>query len=187
VIEIGVAAPDDLPWIYELELRHYGPMHAVAAARLDEWYAANPLGFLIARDRGERCAHVTLLPLKPMMLRALMEGAKSENDIRGDDIFSPAERKSVRSLYIESVIAEPVEVFGELVRTFNRHVTRLAQPELMETIVVSPSTPAGDLLVANLGFERSASSAYYVAPYAELVRRTTSLRSRLGALARRAR
>lgn len=184
MIEISVAAAHDLPWIYALELRHYGPMHGVAAARLREWYAANPLGFLVARDGGERCAHVTLLPLKPPFLRALMAGAKSENDIRAGDIFSPADRKQVRSLYIESVIAEHIEVFGELVRTFNRHVTRLAEPERMEEIVVNPSTSAGDLLVANLGFERSPQSPYYVAKYEELVRRTTQLRSRLGGLKR---
>jgi hypothetical protein len=180
VIEISVASEDDLPWIYALELRHYGPMYAVAAARLREWYAANPLGFLVARDGGERCAHVTLLPLKPPFLRALMAGAKTENDIRAGDIFSPADRKQVRSLYIESVIAERIEVFGELVRTFNRHVTRLAEPERMEEIVVNLSTPAGDLLVANLGFERSLRSPYCVARYEELVRCTTQLRSRLG-------
>ncbi len=110
-----------------------------------------------------------------------MAGSKSENEIRGEDIFSPHERRSVRSLYIESVIVEPIEVFGELVRTFNRHVTRLAQPELMEEVVVSPTTPAGDLLVANLGFERAGPSPFYVAKYAELVRRTTLIRSRLGA------
>jgi hypothetical protein len=183
VIEISVAVPDDLPWIYALEMRHYGPMQSVNAARLAEWYAANPLGFLVARDDGERCAHVTLLPLKPQLLRALMDGSKSENDIRAADIFTPSDRKHVRSLYIESVIAE-LEVFGELVRTFNRHVARLAEPERMEEIVVCPSTPAGDLLVANLGFERSAQSRYFVAKYEELVRRTTLLRSRLGALKR---
>ena len=178
MIDIDVATADDLPWIAALELRHYGPMRAVAAARLQEWYAANPNGFLVVREHG---AHVTVLPLKPPMLRALMNGSKSENDIRAADIFSPADRKSVRSLYIESIIAEGLEVFGELLRTFNRHVARLAQPEQMEEVVVCPSSRAGDLLVANLGFERSARSPYYVAKYEELVRRTTLLRSRLGA------
>ncbi|HEY6141001.1 MAG TPA: hypothetical protein VI670_24865 [Thermoanaerobaculia bacterium] len=178
MISISVAAADDLPWIAELELRHYGPMRAVAAARLAEWYGANPNGFLVVRERD---AHVTVLPLKPPMLRALMNGTKSENDIRAADIFAPADRKSVRTLYIESVIAEGIEVLGAMVLTFNRHVMRLAVPEQMEEVVVCPSTRAGDLLVANLGFERSASSDYYVAKYDELVRRTTLLRSRLGA------
>ncbi|HKS23770.1 MAG TPA: hypothetical protein VJZ76_13295 [Thermoanaerobaculia bacterium] len=178
MIAISVATADDLPWIAELELRHYGPMRAVAAERLAEWHDANPNGFLIVREHD---AHVTVLPLKPPMLRALMDGSKSENDIRAADIFTPADRKSVRALYIESVIAEGIEVLGALVLTFNRHVMRLAEPEQMEEIVVCPSTRAGDLLVANLGFERSASSPYFVAKYEELVRRTTQLRSRLGA------
>jgi len=178
VIAVSVATADDLPWIAELELRHYGPMRAVAAARLAEWHGANPNGFLVVREHD---AHVTILPLKPAMLRALMDGTKSENDVRAADIFTPADRKSVRALYIESVIAEELEVFGTLVLTFNRHVMRLAEPEQMEEVVVSPSTSAGDLLVANLGFERSAHSPYFVAKYPELVRRTTLLRSRLGA------
>jgi hypothetical protein len=183
VIDIAVATADDLPWIAELELRHYGPLRAVAAARLREWYAANPNGFLVVRGHD---AHVTVLPLKPPMLRTLMNGLKSENDIRGDDIFRPADRKSVRSLYIESVIAEPIAILGELVRTFNRHVARLAQPESMEDVVVCPSTPAGDLLVMNLGFARVGESPFYLASYAELVRRTTMIRTALGLQRRRA-
>ena len=178
MISISVATADDLPWIAELELRHYGPMRAVAAARIREWYGANPNGFLVVREHD---AHVTVLPLKPPMLRALMDGTKSENDIRAADIFTPADRRSVRTLYIESVIAEGIEVLGAMVLTFNRHVMRLAEPEQMEEVVVCPSTRAGDLLVANLGFERSARSDYFVAKYDELVRRTTALRSRLGA------
>jgi hypothetical protein len=186
VIEIAVASPGDLPWIAEIELRHYGPMRAVAAARLREWHEANPLGFLIARDGGERCGHATILPLKPAMLRALMAGAKGENDIRGEDIVSPLDRSSVRSFYIESVIAESIEVFGEMVRMFNRHVMRLAQPDLLEEVVVCPLTPAGNLLVTNLGFARVAESPFFAANYAELVGRTTTLRSRLGARRRSA-
>lgn len=186
MIAISLASIDDLPWIAELELRHYGGMRAVSAARLHEWYAVNPHGFLIVRNGGERCGHATILPLKPTMLRALMSGAKSENEIGGDDIFSPADRNCVRSLYVESLIAEPIEILGELVLTFNRHVTRLAQPERMEEVVVCPSTPAGELLAAHLGFKRSAQSPYYIAQYGELVRRTTLIRSRLGAQRRSA-
>jgi hypothetical protein len=179
-VTISVASADDLPWIAALELQRYGPMRAVAAARLHEWYAVNPLGFLVVRDGGERCGHATILPLRPAMLRALVAGTKSENDIRGEDIFAPADRKLVRSLYVESVIAEPMEIFGELVRSFNRHVARLAQPELMEAVYVCPSTPAGDLLVSNLGFRRAGDSAVYVGDYAQLVRWTMAIRSMLG-------
>jgi hypothetical protein len=186
VIAVDVATPDDLPWIAELELRHYGGMRAVAAARLAEWYARNPLGFLVIRDDDVRRGHATVLPLKPPMLRALVDGSKSENDIRAGDIFAPADRMSVRALYVESMIAEPLELFAALVLTFNRHVMRLAQPERMEAVYVSPLTPAGDLLVSNLGFQRAGGSAVRVASYAELVRWTTMLRSRLGARRRSA-
>ena len=186
MIEIAVAGTADLDWIAGIENRNYGPMRAVAPARLREWHEANPLGFLIARDGGERCGHATILPLKPAMLRALMAGAKGENDIRGEDIVSPHDRSSVRSLYIESVIAESIEIFGEMVRTFNRHVTRLAQPALLEQVVVCPLTPAGNLLVANLGFARVAESPFFAANYAELVGRTTSIRTALGAQRRSA-
>src|ERR1043166_8613448 len=161
-------------------------MLAAARARCRNWHAVNPLGFVTAPNGGERCGHATILPLKPAMLRALMAGAKSENDIGGQDIFSPDDRGSVRSFYIESLIAESNEVFGELVRSFNRHVTRLAQPDLLEEVVVCPATPAGDLLVTNLGFVRAGESPFYVASYAELVRRTTRIRTALGAQRRRA-
>lgn len=181
MIAIDLAAPDDLPWIAALELQHYGSARAVARLRLAEWYARNPLGFLIVRDNGERRGHATVLPLTPAMLGALVDGSKSENDIRAADIIAPADRASVRGLYIESMIVEPLELFAELVLTFNRHVMRLAQPERLEAIYLCPSTPAGDLLASNLGFQPAAGSAVRVARYAELVRWTTLLRSRLGA------
>lgn len=182
MIAISVATADDLPWIAALELRHYGPTRAVAAARLAEWYGANPSGFLVVREHE---AHVTALPLKPPMLRALIDGTKTENDISAADIVSPRDRKSVRALYIESIIAEPIDVLGALLLTFNRHVARLAQPESMEEVVVHPLTCAGDRLVAKLGFERSARSEYFFAKYGDLVRRTAALRICLG-LRRRA-
>ena len=50
MIEIAVAGAADLDWIAGIEIRGYGPMRAVAPARLREWHEANPLGFLIARD-----------------------------------------------------------------------------------------------------------------------------------------
>ncbi len=181
-ITIDVADPRDLPWIADLQREHYGPMRAVAPLRLEQWYAANPNAFLVLRDGLERLGHITLLPLRPDALRALIDGEKGENAIEGSDLFGPHERSEVRGVYIESIIIPRLDLFGELVRTFDLHVARIADPNLVEALYVHPLTDAGRLLASNLRFEPlSADRASILrVDSATLVRRTAVLRKAMG-------
>jgi len=176
-VSVDVAAPQDLAWIAALEREHYGPMRAVAQARIEEWYAANPGGFLILRDGTERCGHVTLLPLRPQTIRALLDGSKSENEIEGHDLFGPAERAEVREIYVESVVARPLDLFAELVRTFEQQVARIADPALVEALYLAPLAAEGALLAANLRFQPT--SRMYRVDRATLIKRTSTLRETL--------
>src|SRR2546423_1513906 len=103
-IDVDVATAEDLQWIGALEEEHYGGQRAVSHRRLSEWYGANPNAFLIIREDGQRSGHVTLLPLRRTMLRALSDGSRDEGHIAVADIFAPHERLHIRNLYVESLI-----------------------------------------------------------------------------------
>jgi hypothetical protein len=152
MIEVDIATADDLRWICELESEHYGPYQAAAHARLIEWHTANPYAFLIIRNDGQRSGHLTLLPLRPPMLQALATGERNEGHITAADLYPPEERLQIRDLYVESLIAEPMHLLGEVVSRFEHHVERLADVYLLENVYASPMTPSGRLLIANLGF-----------------------------------
>ncbi|HKO56036.1 MAG TPA: hypothetical protein VJ276_09165 [Thermoanaerobaculia bacterium] len=174
-VVVGVASADELRWIAEQEIEHYGGPRAAALYRLEAWYEANPNGFLVVRQGGEPVGHVTMLPLKPPMLRALIEGSKGEKDIERDDIFAPAERAAVRGIYIESLVVQPLRLFGLFIMSFNRQVARLAVPRNVDAIYAYPITAAGRLVIANLHFQR-VGPALYAAEYAALAKHTASLR-----------
>ena len=188
-VTIDVAERRDLPWIAELELHHYGSMRAVAWARLVEWYEANPCAFLILRQGLERLGHATLLPLRPDILRELVDGSKGEDGIEGKDLFGVLERREVRGIYIESLIAQPSELLGELVRTFELHVSRIADCDLVEALYVCPLTADGERIATNLRFQpvpRSNSASdrplIYRAECSTLLRHTAVLRRTLDAI-----
>lgn len=186
-LTIAPAQPEDLADIAELQRRHYGPLRAVAQPRLEVWYATNPGGFLVFRDGVKLVGHATLLPLRPEILDALLNGSKTESDIESRQIFAPAERALVRDVYIESVIAEGIEVLGEFVRTFDIHVARIANPDLLEALYVCPLTPLGERLATNLQFQpiargNATSNRMYRADCATLLRHTAAVRLKLEAL-----
>jgi hypothetical protein len=183
-VTVRMALVGDLPWIAELERHHYGGMRAVAASRIRIWYEANPKGFLVICLAGERAGHATLLPLRPAMVQGLIEGVKSETDIEAADIYGPEERESVRSVYLESVIAQPIELFGHFIGGFQHHVAGIADPHLLDSIYLCPMTRPGRLIVSNLGFQRIRRPdpaldhpPLYAASFAALARQTASFRA----------
>ncbi len=99
------ATEDDLLWIARLEARVFSEQDAVPEMVLREWYAINPHGFFIIKEKnGERVGNLTILPLRPSTLRAFSEGHILDKDIRGDSLYSSTERHSIRDLYVESII-----------------------------------------------------------------------------------
>jgi hypothetical protein len=174
-VVVGVASAAELLWIAELQVEHYGYERAAALYRLQAWHEANPNGFLVIRHGGALVGHATMLPLRPAILRALIDGTKGEKDIERDDLFPPAERNAVRSIYIESLIVQPIRLFGVFLMSFNRHIARLAVPRHLEAVYAYPVTAAGRLVIANLRFQRLAPTLYG-ARYAALARQTAALR-----------
>jgi hypothetical protein len=186
-VTVRTALAGDLPWIAELERRHYGGMRAVAASRIRIWYDANPKGFLVICLEGEPAGHATLLPLRPSIAQDLIDGSKGETDIEAADIYGPEERDRVRTLYVESVIAQPIELFGHFVGGFQHHVADVADPHRLDTIYLCPTTRPGRLIVSNLGFQRIRRPDHalddpplYAASFAALARRTASFRAAFG-------
>lgn len=179
-IDVDIATAEDLRWICELESQHYGPYQAAAHARLIEWHTANPYGFLIIRSDGQRTGHLTLLPLRPAMLQGLASGERNEGHITATDLYPPEERLQIRDLYVESLIAEPMHLLGEVVSRFEVHVARLADVYLLENVYACPTTPAGRLLITNLGFSPADDGRRtYRAGFRDLASRTAMLRAAL--------
>ncbi|HEV7923491.1 MAG TPA: hypothetical protein VGR02_22125 [Thermoanaerobaculia bacterium] len=177
-VVVGVASAAELRWIAQLEVEHYGNEQAAALYRLQMWHAANPNGFLVIRDGAELVGHATMLPLKPPILRALIDGSKGEKDIERDDIFPPGERGAVRNLYIESLIVQPIQLFGAFILSFHRHIARVAVPRHIDALYAYPITAAGRLVIANLQFQQVGPSLH-AAKYASLAKKTASLRARM--------
>lgn len=171
----GVARKAELRSVMELQIAHYGHERAAALGRLEAWHAANPRAFLVLRDGRDVVGQVTMLPLKPAMLAALVDGSRQESHIEGADLFTPAERGNVRDIYIESMIVPPLRIFGAFIRAFARHLARIAMPRNVEAIYAQPVTPAGRLVIANLRFE-PVGPALYAAKYASLAKTTASFR-----------
>lgn len=184
-VEVDVATADDLQWIGSLECEHYGGWRAVAQERLREWHHANPNAFLVIREGGQRRGHVTLLPLRPAMQHALAAGTRTEGQITAADIFRPHERRHVRDLYLESLIAEPLHLLGEFVSTFGRHVARLADLRHLRHLYAYPATDAGRLLMTNLSFapmqvpNGTSQGGMYSIRFSALAEHTAAVRERL--------
>lgn len=175
-IDVDVATADDLPWIAALELKHYGGERAVAETRLVEWFAANRNAFFVIREGGRPSGHATLLPLRPRMMHALANGTRNEGDIGAADLFGPHERLRIRDLYMESLIAEPMDLLGQFIGNFDRHVARLAEPIRLRRIYAYPITDDGRRLMANLNFQRAHEGCAYSVRFRELAVQTAAIR-----------
>src|SRR5215213_9687603 len=78
VYGVRPATPDDLDWIARLEIEAYTAEHAVARAKLDEWFCANPCGFSVLTMGGGRVGQLTVLPLRPALLDDFARGTIRE-------------------------------------------------------------------------------------------------------------
>jgi hypothetical protein len=154
------ATPEDLDWIAGLEIGAYSAEYAVARAKLDEWFCANPCGFSVVTAGGRKVGQITLLPLRPELLGGFARGTIREQEIRGADLYTPAERESVRNLHVESVIilppsgrsAPPLKALVCLGRNFIRLIERVCEPENLDNVYALGASGQGESLIRKLGF-----------------------------------
>ncbi len=155
------AKATELPWVAQLEADYYKE-HAVPLVTLERWFNTNPCGFFIIRVAGNRVGHATLLPLRDEAIKALVDGKISEKDLRESDLWTPAERDRVRSVYIESIVADSkalkCQVHQRLLVQFLEQLHRLigcvANPRKIDCLYAYPATPRGVAALDELGFEK---------------------------------
>jgi hypothetical protein len=157
---ISQAEPHEIDWVAELEASAYMPGDAVPHRVLKEWYAANPNGFSIVRaTSGERVGHIDILPVRPATMSQFVQGVIVERDIRGDSLFSPAERNDIRDLYVESIIVSPPNGSNgpALLRVLSEFIdlaARVANVDKVESVYAIAATKHGSRLLERLGFEQ---------------------------------
>jgi hypothetical protein len=187
------ATPEDLDWIFRLEIDVYSAQYAVARRTLEQWYRINPDGFSILTMNGRKIGHITIVPLHPKILESFVQGTIVEQDIREDSLYTPEEKHLVRNLYFESVILNspkghstlPIKALTCVARDFVPLIRRICDPTKLENVYALAASGPGERLMRGLGFaqvksgqERSDRRALYVAKFGTLNSEISALYNR---------
>jgi hypothetical protein len=162
---IEPATIQDIEWSVHLRASVYQRQDALPEHILKEWYSTNPNGFFIVKiENGPRVGHIDLLPIKPTSLRELVKGRITEDHIRGDSLYTPKEKESVRDLYIEGVICRLPEdhlkqhlgliALKTILLSLDTMVENVSNPRKLEYVYAIAATRAGQKLMDFLGFEQ---------------------------------
>ncbi len=156
------ATTEDIDWIARQEQEVYVTGDAVPRHVLAEWYEANPSGFsVIKMPNGERIGHLDILPVRPKTLAKFIEGNIVERDIRGDSLYSSAERAQIRDLYVESIAVLPPKKFSNapailcILTTFGSVIGRICEPTSAESVYAIAASKSGEGLLDAWGSTRS--------------------------------
>lgn len=193
VCEASLATPEDLDWIFRLQIDTYSVQHAVARKKLDEWYGSNPAGFSIVKMRGRRIGHLTIIPLRPNILASFVDGTILEQNIHPENLYTPSEKDLIRNLYVESIIIDspkgastlPIAAFARLARDFVPLIGRICDPSNLENIYALAASGKGERFMKGLGFvpvqsmqERADQRTLYVARFEAVKTRVSELLNR---------
>lgn len=193
VCQASPATPEDLDWIFQLEIDAYSAQHSVARTKLEQWYGSNPEGFSIITMNGRKTGHLTFIPLHPNILEGFVQGTIAEQDIHGDNLYTPQEKHLIRNLYVESIIVDspkgpstlPIKALACLARDFVPLISRICEPTKLENIYALAASGRGERFMKGLGFDRVESvqertdrRALYVAKFSTLQARISELLKR---------
>jgi N-acetylglutamate synthase-like GNAT family acetyltransferase len=156
------ATPDDLDWIFRLEIEAYSAQYAVARRTLEQWYGCNPDGFSVFTINGRRIGHLTILPLRPTILESFAQGTIEEQELNAASLYTPGEKQLVRNLYFESIITDsggapatlPIKALTCVAREFVPLISRISEPANLENVYALAASGRGERLLEGLGFER---------------------------------
>jgi hypothetical protein len=177
------ATPEDLDWIFRLEIDTYSAQYSVARRTLEQWYGSNPDGFSILTINGRKIGHLTIVPLHSKILDSFVRGTIVEQDIHGDSLYTPGEKHLTRNLYFESVILDspeghstlPIKALTCVARDFVPLISRICDPTNLENVYALAASGPGERLMKGVGFdqvksgqERSDQRALYVAKFSTL-------------------
>ncbi|MBI5099686.1 MAG: hypothetical protein HZB30_10670 [Nitrospirae bacterium] len=154
------ATLEGVRWIAQLEADTYSSIDAVPRHVLEEWFSVNPRGFFLLKAlNGSAIGHIDILPIRKSSLEKFLAGELRETDIRGESLYTPAERRSIKHLYIESVIVKPqrnkssASALLHLLSQFMSMINNVGVFENIEMIYAIAASRAGEglkkLLVAS--------------------------------------
>jgi len=183
------ATIEEMDWISTLEHNVYSAVDAVPREVLLEWYGTNPRGFsVIKMPNNAKVGHIDLLPIRPATFERFFSGAIVEREIRGDSLYSAAEREKITSLYVESIILCPPKGFSNapailcVLSAFEQLAARLCDPERLENVFAIAASRSGERLLRRLGFDiikaadaRKDGHDLFMAPYGELRRNIAAI------------
>jgi hypothetical protein len=150
---------EEVDWIAQLEYEMYSS-DAIPKHILAQWYAKNPSGFSILKTNdGEKVGHIDILPIHPTILQRFIDGDILERDIRGDDLYSLADKGLIRSLYVESVAVSlssghskgPAVLY--LICNLSEAIERICDPGRIDNVYAIAATTEGSRFLSRLGFE----------------------------------
>jgi len=157
-LDIHRAELDDLQWISNLEKSVYKrPDDQMPFTKLKEWYGKNPNCFWIIKADGERIGNMYLLPVIPSTMERLRLGEVLEKEITAQDIYSPKQIDSIKSLYISSLVAKrdkPISrrVAAKFLKNLPKISRCLSDPLKLEAVYSLSASPEGFKLLNNYGF-----------------------------------
>jgi len=184
------ATPEDLDWIFQLEIDAYSAQYAVARRTLEQWYRANSDGFFILTMDGRKVGHLTIVPLHDKILKSFDQGTILEQDILEDCLYTPRERHLIRNLYVESIILDgskgpsalPIKPLSCLAHNFVPLIGRICDPTQLENVYALAASGRGERFMKGLGFDRVNSNqeradqrAVYVAGFSSLKAKISEL------------
>ena len=155
------ATPEDLDWIFQLEIDAYSAQYAVARLTLEMWYGCNPDGFSILTINGRKIGHLTIIPLHAKVVESFVQGTILEQDLKADSLYTPAEKQLIKDLYVESIIIDshdrrstlPIKAFTRLAHDFVPLMRRICEPANLENIYALAASGRGASFMKRLGFD----------------------------------
>jgi hypothetical protein len=158
VIRVEEANVDDLKDIAAQEAEVYSKEDAIPYDVLFDWYSKNPCGFLKILKEDQLIGHLNMLPVKETVVAALRSGQMRERELRAVNLWSPEEKRHVRTIYVESIAMpeasqqlRPLALVAVL-ESFVKHVKCLACPTKLETVIAMAATKEGGALLEKLDF-----------------------------------
>lgn len=155
--QVRYATRDDLNEIAELQASFYAK-DAVPLHRYKEWYSVNPDGFFVIEmttPKKELIGHFTLLAIKNDRMEAYKAGAIKETDILKYDLFSPAEKSTIKDIYVESIIIKKEHrrhAIPSLIRILKTTILSFCDPEIVEKVYAMAATLDGKKTLRGMNF-----------------------------------
>lgn len=153
------ANDSDLRWIAELQKSVYSKADAVPFRVLKEWFHVFSNGFFVIVDKdNNRVGHIDILPIKESTLALYKLGELTETEIRGESLYSSAEKDKIEDIYIESLIISPkytsIRPFAlrDLMRSLPEIVSRIGNRATIKRVSAMAATRDGERILKRLGF-----------------------------------